>query len=51
MLLMRFWEVFGGSARVGDGFRWFPGGFWKFLEDFRKVFGGGALAGADFQAS
>ena len=40
MVLRRFWEVFGGSERVWNGFKWFSEGFRRFLEDFRRVRGG-----------
>ena len=41
MVLRWFWEVFGSSERVWNGFKWFSEGFRRFLEDFRRVRGGG----------
>ena len=31
VVLRRFWEVFGGSERVWNGFKWFSKGFRRFL--------------------
>ena len=49
VLWRRFWEVFGGSERVWNGFRRFAKGIRRFLEDFSGVRGGLApVAGGDF---
>jgi hypothetical protein len=50
LCLKRVWEVFGSSERVWSGFKRVSKGFKMFWKDFRRVRGGGGVAGAGFQA-